>query len=63
VVVTVGLFAAGMFEFNFGDTDVYLMMLDVLALVVAFLERPQPANEPSPLLVGPVSPLPSVARP
>jgi putative inorganic carbon (HCO3(-)) transporter len=63
VVVTVGLFAAGMFEFNFGDTEVYLMMLDVLALVVAFLERPQPANEPTPLVVGPVSPLPSVARP
>lgn len=46
VVVTVALFAAGLFEFNFGDTEVYWMMLDTFALVIAFLERPGPANEP-----------------
>ncbi|HEV2722978.1 MAG TPA: O-antigen ligase family protein [Thermoanaerobaculia bacterium] len=39
VAVTVGLVIAGMFEFNFGDTEVFLTMLDVFALVIAFVER------------------------
>jgi hypothetical protein len=39
VVVTVALAAAGLFEFNFGDTEVYWMMLDIVALVLAWLER------------------------
>jgi hypothetical protein len=43
--VTVGLAAAGMFEFNFGDTEVFWIMLDIYALVIAFLERPLPTNE------------------
>jgi putative inorganic carbon (HCO3(-)) transporter len=46
VAVTVGLAAAGMFEFNFGDTEVFWIMLDIYALVIAFLERPLPPNEP-----------------
>jgi len=36
VAVAVGLFVAGMFEFNFGDTEVFLALLDVFALVIAF---------------------------
>ncbi|HYU25953.1 MAG TPA: O-antigen ligase family protein, partial [Thermoanaerobaculia bacterium] len=39
VAVTVGLVVAGMFEFNFGDTEVLLAMLDVFALVIAYVER------------------------
>jgi O-antigen ligase len=35
VAVTVALAAAGMFEFNFGDTEVFWVLLDVFALVVA----------------------------
>jgi O-antigen ligase len=46
VAVTVGLAAAGMFEFNFGDTEVFWIMLDIYALVIAFLERPLQPNEP-----------------
>jgi O-antigen ligase len=38
VAVTVGLAVAGLFEFNFGDTEVFWMMLDVFALVVGFTE-------------------------
>ena len=37
VAVAVALAAAGMFEFNFGDTEVFWMMLDVFALVIAFV--------------------------
>jgi O-antigen ligase len=43
VAVAVGLFVAGMFEFNFGDTEVFLALLDVFAVVIAFVERPGPA--------------------
>ena len=39
VAVTVGLVIAGLFEFNFGDTEVFLAMLDVFALVIAYVER------------------------
>ena len=46
VAVTVALAAAGLFEFNFGDTEVFWVMLDVFALVIVFTERPQPSNEP-----------------
>jgi putative inorganic carbon (HCO3(-)) transporter len=50
MVVTVALAAAGLFEFNFGDTEVYWMMLDAMALVIAWLERPAglPPGLPSP---------------
>ena len=30
----------GMFEFNFGDTEVFWIMLDLFAIVIAFIERP-----------------------
>jgi len=44
VAVGVGLFVAGMFEFNFGDTEVFLALLDLFAVVIAFIERPGPAE-------------------
>ena len=45
VAVVVALAAAGMFEFNFGDTEVYWALLDVMALVVVSLEQTRPVNE------------------
>jgi len=54
VAVAVSLTVAGLFEFNFGDTEVFYMMLNLFALVVVQLERPLPvANEPAPALVAP----------
>lgn len=54
VAVAVSLTVAGLFEFNFGDTEVFYMMLNLMALVVTQLERPMPrANE---------APMPLVAR-
>lgn len=42
VAVAVALTAAGLFEFNFGDTEVFWVLLDVMALVVAANElRPR----------------------
>ena len=52
VVVAVGLAAAGIFEFNFGDTEVFWVMLDLFAIVIAFIERPELSNEPEPALVA-----------
>jgi putative inorganic carbon (hco3(-)) transporter len=64
VVVAVGLAFAGLFEFNFGDTEVFWIMLDLYVLVIALIEpplpdplygparvSPDPANEPLPALV------------
>ena len=45
IAVVVALTAAGLFEFNFGDTEVFWLLLDVFALVVFALERPEPSNE------------------
>jgi O-antigen ligase len=45
VAVTVALGAAGLFEFNWGDTEVFWMFLDVAALVLAM-------NEPAEGAVG-----------
>lgn len=42
VAVTVAMAAAGMFEFNFGDTEVFWILLDIFAIVIAFIERPLP---------------------
>jgi O-antigen ligase len=41
IAVAVALSAAGFFEFNFGDTEVFWLLLDVMALVVAANERGQ----------------------
>ena len=35
VAVAVSLAVAGLFEFNFGDTEVFYIMLNLFALVVA----------------------------
>jgi O-antigen ligase len=54
VAVTFGLAAAGLFEFNFGDTEVFWILLDICALVVAYTEQPRPSNE-QPLTDVPVN--------
>ncbi|MEA2463904.1 MAG: hypothetical protein QOJ98_1651, partial [Acidobacteriota bacterium] len=51
VAIVISLFVAGLFEFNFGDTEVFYLLLNLLALVVAELERPRPSNEVVPALV------------
>ena len=53
VAVAVALASAGMFEFNFGDTEVFWILLDIFAIVIAFIERPLPSNELRPLAVLP----------
>lgn len=56
VAVAVSLTVAGLFEFNFGDTEVFYMLLNLFALVVVQLERPLPrANEACLPLVAAVS--------
>lgn len=47
VAVTVGLTVAGLFEFNFGDTEVFYLMLELYALISVSIEaeQPQPVNE------------------
>lgn len=40
VGVAVALLVAGLFEFNFGDTEVFYLTLDLFALVVAEMEAP-----------------------
>lgn len=52
VAITVSLAVAGLFEFNFGDTEVFYLLLNLYALVLAWLADAQPApNEPAPALV------------
>lgn len=47
IAVTVGLAVSGLFEFNFGDTEVFYLMLELYALILISIEaeQPQPANE------------------
>ena len=46
IAVAVSLTVAGLFEFNFGDTEVFYMLLNLFALVIVQLERPEAeANE------------------
>ncbi|MDP9192958.1 MAG: O-antigen ligase family protein [Acidobacteriota bacterium] len=42
VVVVVSLTVAGLFEFNFGDTEVFYLLLNLFALVVVSLEQSPP---------------------
>jgi len=51
VAITAGLTVAGLFEFNFGDTEVFYLMLNLFALVIAWMGRPEPVNEPATGLV------------
>ena len=56
IAITVGLACAGLFEFNFGDTEVFLIMLELFALVIASIEAVQSAtNEPRFSFVPPPS--------
>lgn len=52
VAVTVGLTYAGLFEFNFGDTEVFYLMLDLFALVLASIGSGR-MNEPAAVFGGP----------
>lgn len=62
IAITVGLTTAGLFEFNFGDTEVFYLMLELFALVIASIEVLDPrfavagaaaaVNEPAPDVVG-----------
>lgn len=45
IAVTVSLTVAGLFEFNFGDTEVFYMLLNLMAFVAVAVERAEPANE------------------
>ncbi len=55
VAIAVGLAYAGLFEFNFGDTEVFYLTLTLFALIVAGLEAARPlgsaTNEVSPAVV------------
>ena len=56
VAVVVSLTIAGLFEFNFGDTEVFYLTLNLFALVLASMESPEAAasavpNEAPPSLV------------
>ena len=64
VAMTVALAVAGLFEFNYGDTEVFYLMLELMALLVAFLERPADSatNEVRPAVVA-AGPEPALARP
>ncbi len=55
VVILVSLTVAGLFEFNFGDTEVFYMMLNLFALVAVNVERTEQANEVAPSLVPAVT--------
>jgi O-antigen ligase len=54
IAVAVSLTVAGLFEFNFGDTEVFYLMLNLFALVAVSLERPrQVLNEAPAKIVSP----------
>lgn len=56
VAIAAGLAYAGLFEFNFGDTEVFLVMLELFALVIASIEAAQSVtNEPRFSAVSPPS--------
>ena len=45
IAVAVSLTVAGLFEFNFGDTEVFYLMLNLFALVAVSTETNEPAGE------------------
>jgi O-antigen ligase len=56
VAIAVSLTVAGLFEFNFGDTEVFYLMLNLFALVVVSLEHAGPGvNENVPDVVPAVA--------
>ncbi|HYO78542.1 MAG TPA: hypothetical protein VE010_18935, partial [Thermoanaerobaculia bacterium] len=42
IAVAISLTVAGLFEFNFGDTEVFYLMLNLFALVAVGVERTRP---------------------
>jgi putative inorganic carbon (HCO3(-)) transporter len=56
VAIAVSLTVAGLFEFNFGDTEVFYLTLNLFALVIVWLEQPERSNEPVPVGVPAVIP-------
>jgi O-antigen ligase len=44
LAIAVSLTVAGLFEFNFGDTEVFYLMLNLFALVVVSLKQGQPVS-------------------
>ena len=55
VAITVSLTIAGLFEFNFGDTEVFYLLLNLMALVVVSLERPEPSVNEAPTALVPAT--------
>ncbi len=39
IAIAIGLAVAGLFEFNFGDTEVFYLMLELFALMIALTEK------------------------
>ncbi|HEX7707380.1 MAG TPA: O-antigen ligase family protein [Thermoanaerobaculia bacterium] len=53
IAAAISLTVAGLFEFNFGDTEVFYLLLNLFALVVVSLERTRLSNEvPSGVVAG-----------
>jgi O-antigen ligase len=52
IAVAVSLTVAGLFEFNFGDTEVFYLLLNLFALVIVSLERTRLSNEVPPVIVA-----------
>lgn len=44
IAIMVAWFVAGLFEFNFGDTEVFYVTLNLCALVATAVERPEPQS-------------------
>lgn len=55
VAVAVSLTVAGLFEFNWGDTEVFYLLLNLFALTIVFLERPQPRVNEAPAALVPAT--------
>ena len=56
VAATVGLAVAGLFEFNFGDTEVFYTLLNVYALVAVSIEQqPEPLANEAPMVLVPAT--------
>lgn len=49
IAVTVALTVAGFFEFNFGDTEVFYLTMNLYAFVVTAIEREEPQREEMPM--------------
>jgi O-antigen ligase len=55
VAVAISLTVAGLFEFNFGDTEVFYLMLNLFALIAVSVERAQPALNEAPRSLVPAT--------